>query len=220
MIMDLIAEIMDAMEETSPVLPAFNLFNPHAIYKDNDIHNVFLKTMIDHYGQPITDCYENHKTTTIPVINTPQTKLEFEEFMEELNGAITSLNKKLKKNVNQLITTQKLKSSGVKNHLQANKITSTDVYKYLAADGTLKNYSNMVLLFKISLLIPPSTSNVEQRFLVMNLLCTLLQSSLSKTNLDWFMRMCINELKSFTDAQCEEVLNNFKVMNNNRQLNL
>ena len=33
---------------------------------------------------------------------------------------------------------QKLKSSGVGNYLQANKITFTDVYKYLAADGTLK----------------------------------------------------------------------------------
>ena len=71
---------------------------------------------------------------------------------------------------------QKLKSSGVGNYLQANKITFTDVYKYLAADGTLKNYSNMALLFKISLLIPPSTSNVERGFSVMNLLCTPLKS--------------------------------------------
>ena len=92
--------------------------------------------------------------------------------MEELDGVVTSSNEKLKKNVNQPVTMQKLKSSGVNNYLQANKITSTDVYKYLAADGTLKDYSNMVLLFKINLLIPPSTSNIECRFLMMNLLCT------------------------------------------------
>ena len=65
---------------------------------------------------------------------------------------------------------QTLKSSEVDNYLQANKITSTDVYKYLAADGRLKNYSDMALLFKISLLIPPS--NIQQSFLVINLLCT------------------------------------------------
>ena len=139
MITDLIAEITDAMEERSPVLSAFDLFNPDAIYKDNDTRNAFLKTLIDHYGQPITDRYENHTTTTIPVINTPQTKVEFEEFMEEFDGAVTSLNEKLKKNVNQLVNMQKLKSSGVDKYLQANKITSTDVYKYLAAGGTLKN---------------------------------------------------------------------------------
>ena len=115
---------------------------------------------------------------------------------------------------------QKLKSSGVGNYLQANKITFTDVYKYLAADGTLKNYSNMALLIKISLSIPPSTSNVERGFSVMNLLCTPLQSSLSETNLDRFMRMCVNGSESFADAQCEEFLNSFKVMNDNRRLDL
>ena len=94
---------------------------------------------------PITDHYENHKTTTIPVINTPQTKSLPQMFP-----------------------------------------------KYLAAAGTLKNYSNMALLVKISLLIPPSTSNVEHRFSVMTLLCTLLRSSLSETNLDQFMKMCLN----------------------------
>ena len=67
--------------------------------------------------------------------------------MEELGEAVTSLNEKLKKDVNQLVTMQNLNSSGVNNYLQANKITSTDVYKYLAADGMLKNYSNMALLF-------------------------------------------------------------------------
>ena len=97
MITDLIPEIMDAMEETSPVLSAFDLCNPDAIYKNNDTCNAFLKTLIDHYGQPITDRYENDTTTTIPVINTPQAKVEFEEFMVELDGAVTSLNKKLKK---------------------------------------------------------------------------------------------------------------------------
>ena len=41
MIMDLIVEITDVMEEMSPVLPAFNLFNPDAICKDNNTHRVW-----------------------------------------------------------------------------------------------------------------------------------------------------------------------------------
>ena len=45
------------------------------------------------------------------------TLIEFEEFMEELDGAVTSLNEKWKKNVNQLVTMQKLKSSEVNNYL-------------------------------------------------------------------------------------------------------
>ena len=116
MITDLSAEITDVMEETSPVLPAFDLLNPDVICKDNT-RNAFLKTLIDHYRQPITDHYENHTTTTIPVINTPQTKAKSKEFMEEFDGAVTSSNEKLKKNINQPVTMQKLKSSGVNNYL-------------------------------------------------------------------------------------------------------
>ena len=97
MITDFITEITDVIEETSPVLSAFAFLNPDEIYKDNDTRNAFLKTLIDHYGQPITDRYENHTSTTIPVINIPQTKVEFKELIEELDGAVTSLNRKLKK---------------------------------------------------------------------------------------------------------------------------
>ena len=69
---------------------------------------------------------------------------------------------------------------------------STGIYKFLAADQTLKNYINIAVLFTISLLIPSSTSNVEQGFSVMNLICTPLRSSLSESNLNRFMRICIN----------------------------
>ena len=48
MITDLITEITDSIEEASPVLAAFDSSNPDAICKDNDTHNAFLKTLIDH----------------------------------------------------------------------------------------------------------------------------------------------------------------------------
>ena len=41
---------------------------------------------------------------------------------------------------------------------------STDIYKFLAVNCTLKNYSNAIVLFNVSLLIPPSMSNVQQGF--------------------------------------------------------
>ena len=73
---------------------------------------------------------------------------------------------------------------------------STDIYKFLAADGILKNYSNTAVLFNISLLIPSLTSNVEWAFSVMNLICTPLHSSLSDNNLDRFVGIFINGLWS------------------------
>ena len=71
-----------------------------------------------------------------------------------------------------------------------------DVYKFLAADGT--NYSNIAILFKITLLIPLSTSNVERGFSVMNLIQMPPRSPLSEHNLDRFMRICTNGPKNST----------------------
>ena len=45
----------------------------------------------------------------------------------------------------------------------------------------------MVTIFKMALLIPPITSNIELSFSVMNLICTPLRASFSEANLDHFM---------------------------------
>ena len=77
---------------------------------------------------------------------------------------------RLTKDVKKLVTAKKLTSDEVENCIQSNKSMSTDIYKFFAADGTLKNLSNIAVLFKISLLIPPPTSNVERGFSIINLI--------------------------------------------------
>ena len=94
------------------------------------------------------------------------------------------------------------------------------MYKFLAADGTLQNCSNIAILFKISLLIPPSTSNVERGFSVMNLICIPLRSSLNEQNLDRFMRICINGPEKLNDDMLNELIQDFEKANDNRRLEL
>ena len=96
---------------------------------------------------------------------------------------------------------------------------STNIYKFLAADGTLKNYINIAVLFTISLLILPSTSNVEQGFSVMNLICTPLRSSLSESNLNRFMHICINGPEKLNDM-LEELIQDFKKSNDHMSRSL
>ena len=138
--------------------------------------------------------------------------------MEEFDGAVLTLNDNLKANVRQLVAAKKLKSEEVENSIRSHKPTSIDDYKFLAADGTLTNCSKIAILFKISLLIPPSTSNVERRFSVMNLICTPLRSSLSEDNLDRFMRICINGPGKHNDDMLDELIQDFKKANDNRRL--
>ena len=96
------------------------------------------------------------------------------------------------------------------------KPTSTDVYKYLAADGSLKQFRNIAALFKKSLVIPLPAHG----FSVMNQIGTPLRTSLSESNLDWFMYICINGAETFSDSDVEKMVDIFKKTNDNRRLDL
>ena len=90
----------------------------------------------------------------------------------------------------------------------------------IVMDESSPLFRNMMHLYQISLLIPPSTANVERGFSVMNLLCTPLHSSLNKNSLDRFMRICINGQEKLTDGQLEELVDDFKNKRDNRHLDL
>ena len=73
--------------------------------------------------------------------------------MEQFERAVVTLNDKVSEDIKKLVTAKKLTSDEVENYIQFNKPISTDIYKFLAADGTFKNYKNITVLFIISLLI-------------------------------------------------------------------
>ena len=58
--------------------------------------------------------------------------------MEEFDRAFVNLNNKVTEDEKKLVTAKKLTTDDVENYIQSNKPMSTDVYKFLAADGTLK----------------------------------------------------------------------------------
>ena len=126
----------------------------------------------------------------------------------------------MKEDVEVLVNAKKLTSDQIDNYILSRKPLSTDIYKFLAADGTLKNFPNLASLLKISLLVPPSTSNVERGFSVMNLICIPLRSSLSETNLDRFMQICLNGPEKLTDDILEELIEDFKQSRDNKRLDL
>ena len=68
--------------------------------------------------------------------------------------------------------------------------------------------------------IPPTTSNVERGFSVMNLICTPLRTSLSESNLDRFMRISINGPETFDETDVEKMVDIFKRTRDNRRLDL
>ena len=143
---------------------------------------------------------------------------ELEDFMEAFDDGINFLYEKLKKSAKQLGSERNLNEA--KTFIETKKPTSTDVYKYLDADGSLKQFPNIITLFKTSLLIPPTTSNVERGFSVINLICTPLRISLSESNLNRFARICINGPETFSESDVEKMVDIFKKTNDNRRLDL
>ena len=78
----------------------------------------------------------------------------------------------------------------------------------------------MAILFKTALLIPSTTSNVERGFSMMNLICMPLRASLSESNLDHFMHICINGPETFSEDEVEKMVDIFKKTKDNRRLDL
>ena len=62
----------------------------------------------------------------------------------------------------------------------------------MIVDESNQLYPNMRHLFRVSLLILPSTVNVERGDSVINLLCSSLRLSLNQTSLDRLIPICIN----------------------------
>lgn len=136
--------------------------------------------------------------------------------MEAFDDAADSLNEKLKISAAQLVRENKDSET----YLETKRVTSLDIYRYLAADGSLKFFVNMAILFKTALLVPPTTSNVERGFSMMNLICTPLRTSLRESNLDRFMRICINGPETFSEDEVEKIVDIFKRTKDNKRLDL
>ena len=65
-------------------------------------------------------------------------------------------------------------------------------------------------LLRLALLIPPSTTWVERGFSFMNLLVSSLGKSLSESNIDRLMRICLDGLKFLSEEQLEKLIDIYK----------
>ena len=127
-----------------------------------------------------------------------------EDFIDAFDSEIEYLNDKLKKQVKQLLEEGILTEP--ENFVVEKKPTAAGVYKYMAANGSLKQFTNMATLSKMALLIPSMTSNVERDFSVVNLICLPLRMSPSKANSDRFMQIYINSLDTFENSDVEKMV--------------
>ena len=136
-----------------------------------------------------------------------KTKNEIEaDFFERFDPSFVTLSNMVRNETRNLVKERKIKQSEVHNYTFEKAPTSGHVYKIMVVDESKQLYPNVMHLFRVRILIPPSAANVERGYAVMNLLCSSLRLSLNQTTLERLMRTCINGPESLSHLYCHYLL--------------
>ena len=206
---DLIDQMTEELTDTNVVLSAFNIFNPSNVNKSSSNRNERIEILLNHYGKDITDVLNNHSNSTQSLVSIQQQHLEQENFFEEFDNT-TALLTNVKHFARRKLNCGEMNQEQMQLYITSNTPSSNDIYMQLVKAGALVRFPNTMKLHSLSLLIPPSTSGVEQAFSVMNLLVSPLRTTLNENNGDRLMRMCLDGLDKFNDKQLEQIVDNFK----------
>ena len=101
----------------------------------------------------------------------------------------------------------------MKEFLAKNQPTPGNIYSAICLDGCLSRYPNTMKLFKLALLILPTTSEVEHGFSTMILLVSPLRTSLNVANVDRLMHICIDGPTKFSENELEQIVDIFRDSN-------
>ena len=205
---NLIAEIDEALTDNNKLLEAFNVFNTESGPEHR--RSEHLDILCDHYGVEITDVYQGDATRAESVISSIEQKVERNDFFEEFDDMIIRLNEEVKKEARRKMSRGELKQSEMCEFVNSNRPSPSNVYTAMSNDGCARRFPNTMQLFKLALLIPPTTSGVERGFSVMNLLVSPMRATLNEQNVDRLMRICLDGPETFSDKQLEDLVNKFK----------
>ena len=96
------------------------------------------------------------------MINPIHAPSELEDFMESFDDRVEYLSEKLQKYVKQLVEEETVTEP--ENFVGEKKTMAGETHKYMAPNGSLKQFTNMTKLFQMAILISPTASNVEHVF--------------------------------------------------------
>lgn len=185
-------------------IKAFDIFNLHIISTPEEKEES-IATLLKFYGQTQSSTFEGNETKADPITNRDSTDDDdvayfFQEFESSKITAFENRNKAIKS----LIKKKELKVEDAEQYKIDNPILSSDIYKIMIPNAHL--YPDIMKIFKISLLIPPSTANVERGFSVLTMIHTKYRNSLTSASLDKLMRLILIGEPKMSDEVWEEIV--------------
>ena len=158
------------------------VFNINADVTDSEREEKAI-ALFEFYGQPKTLNFQGYSNEAGAILSIDicdnETRLFFyEDFDLTKNEAAEKWNRLIL----ELIRKKELKAEDVETYKREHQLLPRDVYKAMSTNTHL--YPDFMKLFKLSLLIPPSTANVERGFSVLTMLHTKYCNSLLPNSLD------------------------------------
>lgn len=102
----------------------------------------------------------------------------------------------------------KLTTANIDKYKSEHPISPDLIYKDMF--GNYEQYPEIMQIFKLSLLIPPSTANVERGFSVLNLVHTKQRNRLAVKSLDRILRIALVGPDKLEDDTYEVLINNYR----------
>ena len=133
------------------------------------------------------------------MVNVSEQGLEASEFFIEFDKTYMAVQECVKLEAKNKISSAEIKSSDAYDYINARKPSPFQVYAAICESVCLMRCTETMKLFQFAQVVPPSTSGVECGFSVMKLIISPLHTSLNQTNIDRFMRKCINGPEKLSD---------------------
>ena len=211
---EVLKELYLAFSLDDPVFLAFDAFNVSSDF-DLETREQFVKVLSEFYGVRKSSTFNGETNTSEPIIDKlGLSKDEIRLFFPDFNAEVRREQHKRNEQIRKLIENKKLQPNEVAQYKEDHPINPSVVYKSLIKERS--QYPELMTLFKFSLLITPSTANVERGFSVLGLLATKQRNSLSPSTLDKLMRIVLLGPEKFDDNTWETLVDRYRDMSDRR----
>ena len=183
---EVLREVEVAIQVNDPVFLAFDIFNPNAKLSKVEIKEK-VNRLIKFYGESKDSKFGGEVNKADPLINLQEITDEcIDRFFDDFDRFVKKEEDKRNADIRSLVNTKELEPNKIVQYKDDHPIVASKIYKLMFLEH--EQYDQLLKIFKFSLLITPSTANVERGFSVLTLLATKQRNSQS--------------LESQVDASC------------------
>jgi hypothetical protein len=213
---DLINEIDNALKVNDNVFLSFDVFNVRNVNNLSNIERVDMLTkLIDFYGTRQISNFRNEEVVAEPLFKFKEPiEGATQFFFQDFTRALVSEEARSDEEVATLLANKKLNINDVDSYKDEHPIQADAIYRRMVGDR--EQYPEIMKLFKFSLLITPSTANVERGFSILNLVHTKQRNRLLVPSLDKLMRLVLVGPAKFTNNEYKLLLEKYNAMGNRR----